>query len=77
MVQADSRRTYRSASAITVASPSLISISPATSMASQGSGPRPCLENNATSGKALVNATSGSPSRARAIQRWATEYGAE
>lgn len=32
---------------------------------------------DAISGKALVNVTSGSPSRARAIQQWATEHGAE
>ncbi|WP_040791836.1 NAD(P)-dependent oxidoreductase [Nocardia paucivorans] len=32
---------------------------------------------DAISGKTLVNVTSGSPGRARAIQRWVTEYGAE
>jgi len=31
----------------------------------------------AISGKALVNVTSGSPSRARTIQQWATEHGAD
>ncbi|WP_067855633.1 NAD(P)-dependent oxidoreductase [Nocardia shimofusensis] len=32
---------------------------------------------DAVSGKALVNVTSGSPSRARTIQQWAIEHGAE
>lgn len=31
----------------------------------------------AVTGKTLVNVTSGSPERARAVQRWATEHGAD